>query len=409
MEAMEEDHPSDLNHGQLFFFDLCQNDLNASSKQYRLTGRPHHGQQVLADLRRMQNIIHRHLLIPGDYKPPLANVYVISQVLTTILLNPDGQNLCYGNAPFRCWCWTGAFAEDSAKAWGYTQHAVRRCLTESQAISLAQDPDLAPLWERFLWAQADCPFFGGRFFDRKAQGTVEVREQFPLNVIFPAGDRPMLLDELISNWADEDGGQFLYGAPDALVIQLQRFQKLSDGWTKHDRPLDFGTEINIPFSEDGHHVHMAAYRIVALVTHQGCDHHTGHYQSLLLMDNAVWLADDGQYRKSHLNTRGKSYSFGLSKNLWTSSWRTLRRLMTNLLPRKRGMAMTPSPSSLATSPISGLRFRIGRGRREMLSSFFMKRVKRPLPELFNTTPTGGGRPMARLHTLLGKEAALVVS
>lgn len=39
---------------------------------------------------------------------------------------------------------------------------------------------------------------------------------------------------------------------------------------------------------------MASYRIVALVTHQGWDHHTGHYQSLLLMDNAVWLADDGQ-------------------------------------------------------------------------------------------------------------------
>lgn len=59
--------------------------------------------------------------------------------------------------------------------------------------------------------------------------------------------------------------------------------------------LDFGLDINLPFSEDGQHVHMAAYRIVALVTHQGMDHHTGHYQSLLLMDNAIWLADDDQY------------------------------------------------------------------------------------------------------------------
>ena len=160
--AMEDEHSSDLNQGQLFFYDLCQQDLTASSRQYRLTGRPHHGQQVLADLRRMQNIIHRHLNLPGDFRPPLANVYVISQVLTTILLNPDGQNLCFGNAPFRCWCWTGAFAEDSAKAWGHTQNAVRRCLTESQGLLLAHDPDLQPIWEHFQpGKQADAADFAG--------------------------------------------------------------------------------------------------------------------------------------------------------------------------------------------------------------------------------------------------------
>ena len=305
--AMEDEPSSDLNQGQLFFYDLCQQDLRASSEQYRLTGQPHHGQQVLADLRRMQNIIHRHLNLLSDARSPLANVYVISQVLTTILLNPDGQNLCFGNAPFRCWCWTGAFADDSAQAWGHTQNAVRRCLMESQGLLLVHDPDLQPIWDHFpqgsqadaadfagfLWARAESPFYGGKFFHRKLQGSLD--EQFPLNLLFPAGEASASLEELISGWAAEEGGQFLYGAPDALVIQLQRFQMIDDVWTKHDRALDFSLEVNFPFSEDGHHVHTAAYRIVALVTHQGVDHHTGHYQSLLLMDKAVWLADDGQY------------------------------------------------------------------------------------------------------------------
>ena len=114
----------------------------------------------------------------------------------------------------------------------------------------------------------------------------------PLNILFPERDTPVTLDELISAWADEAGGQFLYGAPDALVLQLQQVEGT---WTKHSRGLDFGFDINLPFSEDGQHVHMAAYRIVALVTHQGIDHHTGHYQALLLMDNVMWLADDDQY------------------------------------------------------------------------------------------------------------------
>ena len=117
----------------------------------------------------------------------------------------------------------------------------------------------------------------------------------PLNILFPGGDSPVTLDELINDWANEEGGQFLFGAPDALVLQLQRFQLKEGTWTKHDRELDLLTEINIPFSEDGNHIHQAVYRIVSLVLHQGEGHQNGHYQTVLLMDNAMWLADDEAY------------------------------------------------------------------------------------------------------------------
>ena len=87
----------------------------------------------------------------------------------------------------------------------------------------------------------------------------------------------------------------MYGSPDALVLQLQRSQCVDGTWTKHSSELDIGHDINLPFSDDGHNVHYGAYRIVGLVLHQGEDHLTGHYQSILLMDNIIWLADDGDF------------------------------------------------------------------------------------------------------------------
>lgn len=118
-----------LTEAQGFLFDLCQRDLVQSCQRYRSTTNPHHGQQVLADLRRMQNLLHQHLSLPGDTKWPMANVFIISQVLTSVLRNPDGYNLCFGNAPFRCWCWAGAFAEDASLAWGRTHGATRQFLS----------------------------------------------------------------------------------------------------------------------------------------------------------------------------------------------------------------------------------------------------------------------------------------
>ena len=307
---MEEDFGTTaLTEAQSFLFDLCQKDLQLSVQRYRTSADPHHGQQVLADLKRMQNIIHKHLSLPGDTRWPMANVFIISQVLTSILRNPDGYNLCFGNAPFRSWCWTGAFAEDAYLGLGPNSRS-------HPPVSLKPGPSIAPMlanmdliWEHFeqgsqadasdflgfLWEYASTSFYGSKFFHWTLSGQLEEREQMPLNVLFLGGASPVTLDELINDWADEEGGQFLFGAPDALVLQLQRFQLKDGTWTKHDRELDLGTEINIPFSEDGNHIHQAVYRIVSLVLHQGAGHQNGHYQTVLLMDNAMWLADDEAY------------------------------------------------------------------------------------------------------------------
>ena len=138
-------------------------------------------------------------------------------------------------------------------------------------------------------------FFAGKFFHRSERGHTEEREQFPLNIIFPEGDNPMALDTLINQWADEGNGQFLYGSPNGVVLNLQRSALQEGTWAKHHRELDFNTHVNLLFSDDGHNVHQASYQIIGLVLHQGATHENGHYQAILAIDNVYWLADDNSF------------------------------------------------------------------------------------------------------------------
>ena len=146
-----------------------------------------------------------------------------------------------------------------------------------------------------LWSFAGSTFFEGRFFHRSTRGHLEERDQFPLNLIFPDDPAFATLDDLINNWADEGNGQYLYGSPGGLVLNLQRSTHHQGQWTKHHREVEIPTRINIPFSEDGINVHYASYQIVAMVLHQGEGHENGHYQSILAIDNAYWLGDDETY------------------------------------------------------------------------------------------------------------------
>ena len=103
---------STLTFEQQTLFDLCAKDLLSSCQR-----------QLLMDLQRMQNLVHRRLSVPGEVEHTVANIFIVSQRQTSVLQNT--RNLCYGNAPWRCWRWTGAFADDATQAWGRSQQAVR--------------------------------------------------------------------------------------------------------------------------------------------------------------------------------------------------------------------------------------------------------------------------------------------
>ena len=88
MDSEQEFH--DLSHEQLL--QTGHQDLHASCQEYLRAPMQDHGQQVLADLQRMERLVYKHQGLQGD--PPLiqANSGLIAQNLTSIAAN-DG-NLC---------------------------------------------------------------------------------------------------------------------------------------------------------------------------------------------------------------------------------------------------------------------------------------------------------------------------
>ena len=291
-----------LTPGQKALYDLCKQDLMRSCSEYERDWSMAKGQQFLADLKRLENVLHKHLSVQGEHTSLPANAYVIAQALTSILTNP--KNMCFGNSAFRCWSWSGAHAEDQSMAWGRTHTAVRQFLSDSHPASLQGLAQMNQVCQQFqegsqadvgdfvghLWHFARGTFFGGKFFHVHQNGRKEEREQVPLNMIFPPGHGILTLDEIVNQWADEDGGQFLYGAPGAL-----RSVQVEGRWTKHDRELEIPTNINIPFTEDGSHVHMANFKVVSMILHLGQGHENGHYVAIHALDNAYWWADDDRY------------------------------------------------------------------------------------------------------------------
>ena len=197
MLNLEDEEDMNMSFEQQTLFDLCLQDLTNSSQAYGRQRNLRNGQQLLMDLKRMQNLAHKHLSVPGEAEHSVANIFVISQCLTSIL--KDFKNLSFGNAPWRCWCWAGAFAEEAAQAWGRTHQAVRQYLPDSDPQILAGLRDMQHVCPHFedeaqadaadflhsLWTFAAGTFFEGRFLHRSVKGHLEEREQFPLNLIFP--------------------------------------------------------------------------------------------------------------------------------------------------------------------------------------------------------------------------------
>lgn len=189
-------------------------------------------------------------------------------------------------------------------AWGRTHEAVRQFLGDNQPTSLLsfQEGHQEGVGDfvGHLAGFAGGTFFGGKFFHVTNEGRLDEREQVPLNMICPPGDSSISLDEVVNLWAEEERGQYLYGAPGGLIIHLQRSHLLERQWTKRNRPLDISTGIpviTIPFSEDGVHVRSATYKIVSLILilHKGQGHENGHYVAIHALDNAYWYADDDTF------------------------------------------------------------------------------------------------------------------
>lgn len=124
-----------------------------------------------------------------------------------------------------------------------------------------------------LWSFAAGTFVGGKFFRVTPAGALDEREQ--VHLVSTMGPEPVQLDALITEWANEGNGQYLYGTAGGLVLQLQCFQLVKDIW----RTLPLW--LLCLLSNDDVHIHLARCRIVRLVLHVGQGHENGYYvQSL---------------------------------------------------------------------------------------------------------------------------------
>ena len=208
--------------------------------------------------------------------------------MTSVASNP--KNLCFSNAAFRCWNWLSSFVSEPSLIWGRLHQALRTF----QPTLLTDIPELADVWSHFddtqqedvgefvghLWSVANPQAIAGKFFHKRLTGLLEEREQVPINLVFPPGHTTATLDDLINLWADEANGQFLYGSPATIILHVQRFEQQQGAWTKHHRRLEVPTSVNIPYSNDGTNIHLAVYKTVAMVLHQGESHENGHFVAL---------------------------------------------------------------------------------------------------------------------------------
>ena len=162
------------------------------------------------DLKRMQNLIQRHLNTRWRISLWFHNVsQAFSRIPGTCAMGtPHG-------APWKCWCWTGAFADDVAQAWGKSLQAARQFLSDSEPQLLTGLHDMMHIWSQFdqeeqadavaflhsLWSFSGSTFFACRFFHRSERGHTEERERereraVPSQPHFPRWRRPHFFGHL---------------------------------------------------------------------------------------------------------------------------------------------------------------------------------------------------------------------
>ena len=106
-----QDMDTELEHHDKVHEHLLQKghqDLQESCREYLRAPTQDHGQQLLADLQRMERLVYKQQGIQGGPPFSQANSGLIAQNLTSIAAN-DG-NLCFANSAFRCWSWLSCFS-----------------------------------------------------------------------------------------------------------------------------------------------------------------------------------------------------------------------------------------------------------------------------------------------------------
>ena len=238
---------------------------------------------------------------------PSGTADFMAQNLSMNFRNPRSQ--CFANAVLRCWCWLPVYAPLSSRGcWGTTHDAMVNFLTSQDPIDIQEEPALELLWNWYplsvqadaadflysLWNISQSSWLGGRWWRVTDYGALEKKHSIPLEIRYMEEDGAyMTLQQLVTNWSNEDDGQYLDAREAAVVLQLGRYKKDGVGFTKHQLPVDMQTSISIPVSYDGLEVFQTYFRVAAVVMHHGKRHEKGHFTTVLYYQDVMWHADDG--------------------------------------------------------------------------------------------------------------------
>ena len=235
----------------------------------------------------------------------------ILQNLTMKCGNPSQR--CYANAPFRAWVWTNSFLQLQGNHLpSHAQKVLDEALENPGAVNLPHMAGLKTVWENFdehvpndvgafvnaLWKWACSDSFATAWYCKKSNGEIEQQFSFPIHVPYPEDwGNGIILDALISHWANTDNGLMLQAEAKAVVFHVGRDVEGPQGVTKHNLMLEPAGLIHIPVSPEGEEVAKEYFTPVAFVMHHGETHERGHYSTILVYKDLMWLADDGEFPK----------------------------------------------------------------------------------------------------------------
>ena len=232
---------------------------------------------------------------------------LILQNLTMIIGNPSTR--CYANAPWRAFCWMCAYlAEFNLEPWGTVKEAVQTSLELTEAIDIKALPGLEDLWKQHdlnlegdaahfvntLWLKSQTRVMQYRYSEIKEQGYLADHVQLPLIVDHPDEFLDEITwQELMNNWANQGLGQFLGDDKTVLVAHINRAVTYDGVLTKHKRALNPHGTFTVPRSLDGFSRASAECIPIAYICHRGPTHDSGHYFTILVYRDLMWIADDG--------------------------------------------------------------------------------------------------------------------
>ena len=279
----------------------CRDDVQFGMHETRVWGL-----EALKHVLKMRLALQSNLYLcrPVETEPAIPPSVELLAANLTLNIHNKG-NRCFANAVLRMWCWIGAHHSDPAAFWGPSTKLCMQILQQDEiselqpAIARLENPQnqhdaskfLVHLWE--MWGQTGLQgnwhaHFGGRWHE---YDTIPLYIRMPVEM----GDE-VHFEQLLAEWANEGNGQCLGADVEHIVFHVGRYhlcpQKKS--WIKHHHLLHTPSTFRCPQRTQAGHTGQSMFVLRGIIGHQGPQLISGHYVTMLVEGEAVWIADDGR-------------------------------------------------------------------------------------------------------------------